>query len=116
MSEVNTNQTEPITLEKVTDECLFPDGSDLCQFRIFLDFYSPALVIREMPMEGIELVDFHDVNVFLHHVHVEEMANHVHVHASVAESRFVMDLGALDIPREPFSRFGGEDLYRQHLL
>ena len=63
-----------VALEDVADDGLVSDGSHLCKTRIFLDFKSPALVVGEMPVEGVELVDLHDVEVSLHFVKVEEVA------------------------------------------
>ena len=62
-----------VALEDVADDGLVSDGSHLCKTRIFLDFKSPALVVGEMPVESVELVDLHDVEVSLHFVKVEEV-------------------------------------------
>ena len=62
-----------IALEDVADDGLVSDGSHFCKAWVFLDLKSPALVVGEVPVEGIELVDFHDVEIFLDLVHVEEV-------------------------------------------
>ena len=41
------------------------DGTDLGQKRILLDFDSPALVFRQVPMEPVNLVQGHNVKTLL---------------------------------------------------
>ena len=99
----------------MTYESLFPDGADLCKLRVLLYLYSPSLVVRDMPVELVKLMDFHDVDIFLHHVHVEEMSGHIHMHAPVAESRCVIDLGTWNCPLQIFCRCCTENLHGKHL-
>ena len=47
-----------------------------------------------MPMEAVELVKRHDVQILLDFLDGEEMSRAVKVHASVAEARLVLDLHA----------------------
>ena len=105
-----------LAVEKVADDGLVADRSELCESRIFLYLDSPALVVCEMPVEGVEFVDFHHVDVFLHHVHVEEMSRNVHVHASVSEAWFVLDFNALESPFLAGSGSLSVYLGRKHLL
>ena len=63
-----------LAVEKVAYESLLSYSSHLCQAWIFLDLESPSLVVCNVPVEGVELVHFHDVKVSLYLIHVEEVA------------------------------------------
>ena len=104
------------SLEQVTDEGLVSDRADFCQARVFLYFKSPALVICKMPMKGVEFVDFHDVKISLYLILVEEVARHIHMHASVSESRSIIDFRALDGPICIGSLGLSKNLLWEHLL
>ena len=60
--------------EDVPDDGLLSDGAHLGQFRIFLDLHSPTLVVGKVPVESVELVYFHDVEVSLDGIHSEEVS------------------------------------------
>ena len=62
-----------LAVEKVAYECLLSYSSNLCEAWIFLDLESPSLVVCNVPVEGVELVYFHDVKVSLHLIHVKEV-------------------------------------------
>ena len=62
------------TFEEVTYESLLSYGSYFSQFRIFLDFDSPSLVVCKVPVEGVELVYLHDIEVSLYFFNIEELA------------------------------------------
>ena len=102
--------------EKMTYEGLVSYRSDFCEFRIFLDLKSPSLVISKMPVKGIELVYFHDVEISLHFIHVEEVAGYVHMHSPVPESRCIFNPCAWEFPVSVGSCSLPEYLYRKHLL
>ena len=59
---------------KVAYKSLLSDRSDFSEKRILLDLHSPSLVVGKMPVKGVELVDFHHIEIFLHHIHIEEMS------------------------------------------
>ena len=69
-----------------------------------------------MPVEGVELMDFHYVKISLDHVHVKEMTHYVHVHSSVSETRGVVYLATWERPVEACSFLFSEDFCREHLL
>ena len=69
------------------------------QLRIALDLDAPALIVGQVPVQRIELVYGHHVDIPLHFVHREEVARHVEVHAAVCEPRRVGDLHAGHLPR-----------------
>ena len=45
-----------------------------------------------MPVEGIHLVDRHDVKILLNLIDPEEMSRHIQMHSSISETRSVIDL------------------------
>ncbi len=67
----------------------FAPTTDLGELRVLLDLDPPALVVREVPVETVHLVTRHQVNVFLHEWHREEVAHHVQVHPAPCEARLV---------------------------
>ena len=105
-----------LALGKMADEGLFPYRSELGEFRIFLYLDSPALVVCEVPVERVELVNLHHVEVLLHHVHVEEMSRNIQMHSSVAEAWGIVYLCALECPFLAFCHSLAEDFHRKHLL
>ena len=78
----------------VADHGFLSDRTNLCEFRIFLYFNSPSLVIGEVPVESVELVYFHDVEVSLDCIHSEEVSRLVKVHTTISESWCVINLAA----------------------
>ena len=56
------------------DNCSLAYGTFLCKLRIFLDLDSPALIVCKMPVEGVQLVYLHDVEISLDNVNTEEVA------------------------------------------
>ena len=105
-----------LALEKMAYESFLSYGSDFCELWIFLDLYSPSLVIGDMPVEGVQLVHLHDVKISLDHVHVEEMTHNVHVHSAVSETRSVIDFAAWKRPVKSGGFCFSEDFGRKHLL
>ena len=57
----------------MTYDGLVADRSDLGKLRIFLDLDSPTLIVCKMPVESIELMDFHYIKISLDCVHIKEM-------------------------------------------
>src|SRR3546814_5944743 len=61
-------------------DTLFPystlvrSGADLGELRVLLDLEAPALVLGEVPVEGVQLEDRHDVDVLLDELDREEVA------------------------------------------
>ena len=62
------------------------------QFRVFLDFNAPSLVIGQMPVEGVHVVQGQQINVFFDELNGEEVAAYVEVHTTVSEARFILNL------------------------
>ena len=63
-----------VALEYMSDDGLLPYRSHFGEFRIFLDLDSPSLVVSEVPVEGVELVDLHNVEILLHFLDCPEVA------------------------------------------
>ena len=66
-------------------------AADLGQLRILLDLHPPALVVGQVPVQGVELVQGHLVDDLLDLVHAPEMARRVEHEATPAEARCVLD-------------------------
>ena len=90
-------------------------GTNLRQARIALDLHPPALVLREVPVEAVQLVCGHYVQVTLCLFYAPEMAARVKVHSAVLEARAVEDahVGEYPIGLGLFPAVNGG---RQHLL
>jgi len=90
-----------------------PPGPDLGQPGIFLDLDAPALVVRQVPMEGVQLVRGQDVDPAQDELLGEEVAGAVEKGPPPGESRLVLDADARDRPRRrrpgrAFDRWGQE--------
>ena len=68
-----------------------PPSTYFRQLGILLYFYSPALVLGEVPVEGIHIVKCQQVYVFFYELNGKEVAAHIEVHAPVAEAGFILD-------------------------
>ena len=66
-------------------------GAQPCQGVVAFYLNPPPLVVREMPMEAVELVDGHDIQVLLDFIHREEMAGHIQVQAAPDEPGGIFD-------------------------
>ena len=75
-----------------TNYGLFASGADGREKRVFLDFHPPTLVVNQVPMEGVDVVQSEDIDVFFDELHILEVACNVEVHTSVAEARIVHNL------------------------
>ena len=70
------------------------EGPDAGQAGILLDFYSPSLVVGEVPVEAVELVQRHDVQHPHHLLDREEVSGAVQMQAPVGKPRLVRNLHA----------------------
>ena len=106
-----------VALPVLGDHRAVAEGADLREFGIALELDAPALVLGQMPVEAVELVHRHDVEVAFHFRYAEEMASAVEVRTPVAEARRILDHDGGEIP---FHLVGGGlpavDLDGQHLL
>ena len=92
------------------------ERTDRSEFRIFLDLNSPALVIGKMPVEGIEFMHLHDVEISLHLFHTEEVTRLIKVKTSIAKTWSIIDRCAWHNPLHTVCSSLLVDLYRKHLL
>ena len=67
----------------------FPFGANFGQLRVFFNFDTPSLVISQVPMEGIQVMESNNINVFLDEISREEMTAYVEMHSPVAVFRLV---------------------------
>ena len=68
------------------------------KLRIFLDLDSPSLVLGKMPVEAVQFISSHDIEISLHLIDIEEMTCHVEMHSAVCESWLVLDGSAREHP------------------
>ena len=66
-------------------------GAHLGQPRVFLDFDAPALVVGDVPVEGVHIMESHQVDILLHEAQGEVVARAVEHHAAIAEPGRVAD-------------------------
>ena len=98
------------------DDGAVPERADLGELRVLLDLHPPALVIGKMPVEAVELVDGHDVQIPLNLLDREEMPGAVKVHSPVGEARLVLDLHAREEELLGRIRLAAEHLDTRELL
>ena len=60
-------------------------GTNLSQFRVFLDFDAPALVVAEVEMELVHIVHGQHVDIDFHRVQGDKMTTGVEVNATIGE-------------------------------
>ena len=110
--------------DPVIDSAVMPnDGlAALCphlrQPGIFLDFQSPALVVRQVPVETVDVVEGEHVNETANAVRRNVVARHVKVRAAIAEARRIGDADGRHrhlLHRIGFLRAAHADLVRQCL-
>ena len=77
--------------EVLSDHGTVAEGSYLGELGVFLNLNPPALVLGEVPVQAVELVYRHDIEVLLDLFDGEEMPGAVKVHAPVSEPGFVLD-------------------------
>ena len=74
------------------DDGAVAHGADFRQLRIFLYFDSPALVVRQVPVEGIHVVQRQQVDILFYEFEREEVPAYVEMHAAVCKAGFVFDV------------------------
>ena len=84
--------------------CIFALGANLRQQRVFFDFNAPALIVRQVPVEHVELMHRHEIEITLDVVHAPEVAALIEHHAAPAKAGLVFDVDTGD--GEPFGVFG----------
>ena len=91
-----------------------PPGAHLGQLGVLLDLDPPALVVREVPVEGVHLMENQKIDVLQHEFLGEEMPRTVEHHAPPGKPRGVLDVDT----RQGEGRgraLPGKDLGRQKL-
>ncbi|MNU93097.1 hypothetical protein D3C71_830290 [compost metagenome] len=86
--------------------------ADFGQLRVALDFHAPALVIGEMPMEGVELVRCHGVEQRLDLLDALEVAGRVEHEAAPGKARRVLDAHRREADR--VGGIAGQQLPQRH--
>ncbi len=76
---------------RVADERLRAPRAHGGQPRVFLDLDPPALVVRQVPVERVQLVQREEVDVLLHELLRHEVPRHVEVRPAPPEARRVLD-------------------------
>ena len=97
------------------DERLAAPGTDRREQRILLDLDAPPLIVREVPVEPIQLMERQEVDVLLDEFLRHERARHVEMRAAPLEARHVFDLHHGDAPRQPGDQGLAEVVGRQQL-
>ncbi len=103
-----------VRIEVLGDDGLVPARADLRQPRVPLDLQPPALVLRQVPVEPVQLVRRHGVEVALDELDIEEVPAHVQVEPPPGEPGRVFDLqrpdpgGAVRPPGYPTPRLRDE--------
>ena len=97
------------------DDGTVAPGANFSELGIFLDLHSPALVLGKVPVEAVELIGCHHVQVALGFLDGEEVAAGIQVHAAIGEAGLVVDMreGQRPVGLGLFRTINGR---RQHLL
>ena len=66
-------------------------GTDFCQLRVFLDFQTPSLVVRDMPMQTVHVVQCLHIDVSLYFIYREEMTAGIEMGATITKTGSVFD-------------------------
>ena len=74
-------------------------GAYVREFRILLDLDAPAVVVHQVPMEGVHLLQRHGVEQALDLLLREEVAAHVEHQSAPAEARIIFERNAGHTPR-----------------
>ena len=48
-------------------------GTDLGKFGVGIDLQTPAVVVSDMPVKGVELVEGQKVDITFHKLHIEKV-------------------------------------------
>ena len=102
-----------VRIEVVFDHRPVAEAADFGETGVALNFEPPALVVREMPVETVELVERHYVEVLLRLFDAPEMSDRIHVHAAVGKARTVGNHAAGQFPFAAGLAFVDAD--REHL-
>ncbi len=95
---------------------VFAPGTNLGQFRIFLDFNAPSLVFGEMPVQTVHFVISQQIDIAFYKIFGHEMTTAVQQHPPPTESRFIDDVNSRDRPVNiSFDFFSGFDFQWQKL-
>ncbi len=99
---------------------LFDDGSvapraHFHELGIGLDFCAPALVVGEVPVQAVQFVYGHYIQVTFHLIHAPEVTGNVQVHAPVGKARLVLDAHIRQHP-VGLGLFSAVNGGRKHLL
>ena len=76
---------------QISEIGVFTRGTNSGEFGIFLDFQTPTLVVRDVPVEAIELIVGHHVEYFLNLINIEEMTRNVEHKTTIAKARTIRD-------------------------
>ena len=98
LSIVATVRNTIIVAPLLTDHGVLTHCTHLGQFGETLDLYTPALIVRKVPMQAVEFMHCHNVDVGLHLLDREEVARHVEVHTTIAKTRSVLNRKARQRP------------------
>lgn len=75
---------------------LFTHRPCLSKVRILLYLQSPALIVRQMPMECVYFMKGEYVDIVLDFLDIEEMSAHIQVSSTVGECRIVFNVQAFN--------------------
>ena len=90
-------------------------GADLGQARIFLDLDTPALVIGQVPVQGIEFVEGHEIDERLDLGNTELMTGDIQQQPAPAKGRGIADEQRGDLPGDAVHFFPAHDFWWQQL-
>ena len=82
---------------------------------IGLDFRAPALVVGEVPVQAVQFVYGHYIQVTFHLIHAPEVTGNVQVHTPVGKARLVLDAHIRQHP-VGLGLFSAVNGGREHLL
>ena len=90
-------------------------GADTGQARVLLDLDAPALILREVPVQTVDLEHAQEVDVLLHVLDGEEVTADVDQGTAVLEAGLVLDGDRRDAPACRLHEARGLDLGREEL-
>jgi hypothetical protein len=83
-----------VRIEVLRDHRLLATAANFGQTRIVVDLDAPTLIVREVPVERVQLVPRQQVDVALHELDGHEMPGDIEVHPAILEARRIVDLDA----------------------
>ena len=69
-----------------------------CEFRVFFDLNTPAVIIGQVPVKNVHLVHGQQVDVSFDELFREKMAGDIQMHAAVGEPGMIPDIDGGDLP------------------